>query len=181
MKTTTNGSGPETSCLKSGSRHTIMTAEPKFVPEEAAEVRLPDGTSFSVRLIDCVGYMVPGAVGQFEDLAPRMVMTPWYDHEIPMTEAAELGTRKVICDHSTVGIVVTTDGSVTDIPRSDYLGGGGSSELQELGSPLVVNSIGRSPSAGGGIAAEIRCAVSCGELSGAGGRGPAGDFAESTV
>ena len=106
---------------QSGSGRTIMTAEPKFVPEEAAEVRLPDGTSFSVRLIDCVGYMVPGAVGQFEDLAPRMVMTPWYDHEIPMTEAAELGTRKVICDHSTVGIVVTTDGSVTDIPRSDYL------------------------------------------------------------
>ena len=75
---------------QSGSGRTIMTAEPKFVPEEAAEVRLPDGTSFSVRLIDCVGYMVPGAVGQFEDLAPRMVMTPWYDHEIPMTEAAEL-------------------------------------------------------------------------------------------
>ena len=74
---------------QSGSGRTIMTAEPKFVPEEAAEVRLPDGTSFSVRLIDCVGYMVPGAVGQFEDLAPRMVMTPWYDHEIPMTEAAE--------------------------------------------------------------------------------------------
>ena len=87
---------------QSGSGRTIMTAEPKFVPEEAAEVRLPDGTSFSVRLIDCVGYMVPRAVGQFEDLAPRMVMTPWYDHEIPMTEAAELGTRKVICDHSTV-------------------------------------------------------------------------------
>lgn len=125
---------------QSGSGRTIMTAEPKFVPEEAAEVRLPDGTSFSVRLIDCVGYMVPGAVGQFEDLAPRMVMTPWYDHEIPMTEAAELGTRKVICDHSTVGIVVTTDGSVTDIPRSDYLEAEERviRELQELGKPFVV-------------------------------------------
>ena len=125
---------------QSGSGRTIMTAEPKFVPEEAAEVHLPDGTSFSVRLIDCVGYMVPGAVGQFEDLVPRMVMTPWYDHEIPMTEAAELGTRKVICDHSTVGIVVTTDGSVTDIPRSDYLEAEERviRELQELGKPFVV-------------------------------------------
>ena len=106
---------------QSGSGRTIMTAEPKFVPEEAVEVRMEEGVTFSVRLIDCVGYMVPGAVGQYEDLSPRMVMTPWYDHEIPMTEAAELGTRKVICDHSTVGIVVTTDGSVTEIPREDYL------------------------------------------------------------
>ena len=80
---------------QSGSGRTIMTAEPKFVPEEAVEVSLDGGAAFSVRLIDCVGYMVPGAVGQFEDLAPRMVMTPWFDHEIPMTEAAEIGTRKV--------------------------------------------------------------------------------------
>ena len=85
---------------QSGSGRTIMTAEPKFVPEEAVEVSLDGGAAFSVRLIDCVGYMVPGAVGQFEDLAPRMVMTPWFDHEIPMTEAAEIGTRKVITDHS---------------------------------------------------------------------------------
>lgn len=106
---------------QSGSGRTIMTAEPKFVPEEAVEVCMEEGVTFSVRLIDCVGYMVPGAVGQYEDLSPRMVMTPWFDHEIPMTEAAELGTRKVICDHSTVGIVVTTDGSVTEIPREDYL------------------------------------------------------------
>ena len=98
---------------QSGSGRTIMTAEPKFVPEEAVEVSLDGGAAFSVRLIECVGYMVPGAVGQFEDLAPRMVMTPWFDHEIPMTEAAEIGTRKVITDHSTVGVVVTTDGSVT--------------------------------------------------------------------
>ena len=125
---------------QSGSGRTIMTAEPKFVPEEAVEVRMEEGVTFSVRLIDCVGYMVPGAVGQYEDLSPRMVMTPWYDHEIPMTEAAELGTRKVICDHSTVGIVVTTDGSVTDIPRSDYLEAEERviRELQELGKPFVV-------------------------------------------
>ena len=125
---------------QSGSGRTIMTAEPKFVPEEAVEVRLDEGVSFSVRLIDCVGYMVPGAVGQFEDLAPRMVMTPWYDYEIPMTEAAEIGTRKVIADHSTVGIVVTTDGSVTDIPRQDYEEAEERviRELQEIGKPFVV-------------------------------------------
>ena len=117
-----------------------MTAEPKFVPEEAVEVQLEEGVSFSVRLIDCVGYMVPGAVGQFEDLAPRMVMTPWYDYEIPMTEAAEVGTRKVIADHSTVGIVITTDGTVTDIPRQDYEEAEARviRELQEIGKPFVV-------------------------------------------
>ena len=158
---------------QSGSGRTIMTAEPKFVPEEAAEVRLPDGTSFSVRLIDCVGYMVPGAVGQFEDLAPRMVMTPWYDHEIPMTEAAKLGTRKVICDHSTVGIVVTTDGSVTDIPRSDYLEAEERviRELQELGKPFVVLVNSLHPEEARPLAEElqqkygVRClAVNCLEL-----------------
>ena len=158
---------------QSGSGRTIMTAEPKFVPEEAAEVRLPDGTSFSVRLIDCVGYMVPGAVGQFEDLAPRMVMTPWYNHEIPMTEAAELGTRKVICDHSTVGIVVTTDGSVTDIPRSDYLEAEERviRELQELGKPFVVLVNSLHPEEACPLAEElqqkygVRClAVNCLEL-----------------
>ena len=98
---------------QSGSGRTIMTAEPKFVPEEAAQIQLPDGASFSVRLIDCVGYMVKGAIGQMEDDTPRMVTTPWYDHEIPMTEAAEIGTRKVIAEHSTIGIVITTD------PRGD--------------------------------------------------------------
>ena len=106
---------------QSGSGRTIMTAEPKFVPEEAAQVQLEGGAAFSVRLIDCVGYMVKGAIGQYEDDAPRMVTTPWYDHEIPMTEAAEIGTRKVITEHSTIGIVITTDGTVADIPREDYL------------------------------------------------------------
>ena len=125
---------------QSGSGRTIMTAEPKFVPEEAVEVRTEEGAVFSVRLVDCVGYMVDSAVGQFEDLAPRMVMTPWFDHEIPMTEAAEIGTRKVITDHATVGVVVTTDGSITDIPREDYREAEERviRELQDIGKPFVV-------------------------------------------
>ena len=106
---------------QSGSGRTIMTAEPKFVPEEAVEVEMEGGGAFSVRLIDCVGYMVPGAVGQLEDDLPRMVRTPWFPEEIPMAEAAEIGTRKVIAEHSTIGIVVTTDGSITEIPRAAYV------------------------------------------------------------
>jgi len=103
-------------------------------------VQLPDGAAFSVRLIDCVGYMVRGAIGSTEDDQPRMVTTPWYDHEIPMTEAAEIGTRKVIAEHSTIGIVVTTDGSISDIPREDYLEAEERviRELQELGKPFIV-------------------------------------------
>jgi stage IV sporulation protein A len=105
---------------QSGSGKTIMTAEPKFVPEQAVEI-CPDGqTKLSVRLIDSVGYMIPGALGATEDGAPRMVTTPWFDREIPLTDAAELGTKKVMADHCTVGVVVTTDGTVTDIPREDY-------------------------------------------------------------
>ena len=125
---------------QSGSGRTIMTAEPKFVPEEAVEVKLGDGAAFSVRLIDCVGYMVRGAIGQFENDAPRMVTTPWFDHEIPMTEAAELGTRKVITEHSTIGIVITTDGTISDIPREDYVEAEERviRELQELGKPFIV-------------------------------------------
>ena len=125
---------------QSGSGRTIMTAEPKFVPEDAAEIRMDGGTAFSVRLIDCVGYMVPGAVGQYEDLSPRMVMTPWFDHAIPMPEAAEIGTRKVITEHSTVGVVITTDGTVTELPREEYLEAEERviRELQEIGKPFVV-------------------------------------------
>jgi len=106
---------------QSGSGKTIMTSEPKFVPEEAVQIR-PDGTTaLRVRMIDSVGYMVTGAVGATEDGNPRMVTTPWYDYEIPMTDAAELGTKKVMEEHCSIGLVVTTDGSVTDIPRQDYL------------------------------------------------------------
>ena len=125
---------------QSGSGRTIMTAEPKFVPEEAVPVVMDGGATFQVRLIDCVGYLVNGAVGQFEGDSVRMVTTPWFDHEIPMTEAAEIGTRKVIAEHSTIGIVVTTDGSVTDIPREDYLEAEERviTELKELGKPFLV-------------------------------------------
>jgi stage IV sporulation protein A len=125
---------------QSGSGRTIMTAEPKFVPEEAVSIAVDGGASFQVRLIDCVGYMVNGAVGQLEGETERMVTTPWFDHEIPMTEAAEIGTRKVISEHSTIGIVMTTDGTITDIPREDYVEPEERviSELKELGKPFVV-------------------------------------------
>lgn len=130
---------------QSGSGKTIMTAEPKFVPEEAVRVALPNGVVFSVRLIDCVGYMVPGAAGQFEDGMERMVTTPWYDHEISMTQAAEEGTHRVISEHSTIGIVMTTDGSICGIPRENYVEAEERviSELKEIGKPfvLVLNSV----------------------------------------
>lgn len=129
---------------QSGSGRTIMTVEPKFVPEEAVEIETPDGIRFSVRLIDSVGYLVDGAVGQMEGENPRMVTTPWFDYEIPMPEAAEIGTRKVIAEHSTIGIVVTTDGSVTELPRESYLEAEERTvrELKELGKPflLLLNS-----------------------------------------
>lgn len=125
---------------QSGSGRTIMTAEPKFVPEEAVDITFAGGENLQVRLIDCVGYMVDGAIGQFEDELPRMVWTPWLDYEIPLMEAAEIGTRKVIEEHSTIGIVVTTDGSITDIPREDYIVPEGRviNELKELGKPFLV-------------------------------------------
>lgn len=125
---------------QSGSGRTVMTAEPKFVPEEAVTIDLGGEAACSVRLIDCVGYLVPGAVGADEEGQPRMVMTPWFPQAIPMAEAAEIGTRKVIAEHSTIGIVVTTDGSVTDIPREDYVEAEERvvSELRELGKPFLV-------------------------------------------
>ena len=129
---------------QSGSGKTIMTSEPKFVPEEAVEIS-PDGTAkLRVRMIDSVGYMVDGAVGADEDGSVRMITTPWYDYEIPMTEAAELGTKKVMEEHCSIGLVVTTDGSVTDIPRSDYIAAErrAIADMQATGKPflVVVNS-----------------------------------------
>ncbi len=105
---------------QSAAGRTIMTTEPKFIPEQAAQIS-PDGvTSMRVRLIDCVGYIVPSALGYIEEEQPRMVKTPWYEEEIPFNMAAEDGTRRVITEHCTVGLVVTTDGSITDIPREEY-------------------------------------------------------------
>lgn len=100
---------------------TITTTEPKFIPKEAAKIQLAKDVAVKVRLIDCVGYMVDGAVGHMEEDAERMVKTPWFEHEIPFTQAAEIGTDKVINDHSTIGLVVTTDGSFGEIPRNNYI------------------------------------------------------------
>ena len=125
---------------QSGSGRTIMTAEPKFVPENAVSIRLGEQTELSVRLVDCVGYMVEGAAGQEEDGSERMVTTPWFDHEVTLTEAAEKGTYKVITEHSTVGIVVTTDGSICELPRRSYEEPERRviQELQSIGKPFVV-------------------------------------------
>ena len=119
---------------------TITTTEPKFIPKEAAKLSLGDGIEARVRLIDCVGYMVEGASGHMEDDAERMVKTPWYAEEIPFTQAAEIGTRKVINDHSTIGIVITCDGSFGDIPRENYLAAEERTikELKKLKKPFVV-------------------------------------------
>ena len=106
---------------QSAGGRTITTTEPKFIPSEAALVTLEDGVATKVRLIDCVGYMVDGAAGHMEEDTERMVRTPWFDYEIPFTNAAEIGTDKVMNDHSTIGLVVTTDGSIGDIPRENYL------------------------------------------------------------
>ncbi len=105
---------------QSAAGKTIMTTEPKFIPKEAANVILSGNTSVRIRLIDCVGYMVEGATGHIENGEERMVKTPWFDYEIPFSKAAEIGTKKVINDHSTIGVVVTTDGSFGELPREQY-------------------------------------------------------------
>ncbi|MCQ2435250.1 MAG: stage IV sporulation protein A [Oscillospiraceae bacterium] len=119
---------------------TIMTTEPKFVPEEAVQITLSEGAECRVRMIDCVGYIVPSSLGYIEEEAPRMVKTPWFEDAVPFNMAAELGTQKVITEHSTVGLVVTTDGSVTDIPREEYAQAEERvvNELQTLGKPFAV-------------------------------------------
>ncbi|NLP46151.1 MAG: stage IV sporulation protein A [Epulopiscium sp.] len=125
---------------QSAAGKTIMTTEPKFVPNEAVSIALEDNIELKVRMIDCVGYMIPGATGHLEGENPRMVNTPWYDHQIPFIEAAEIGTKKVINEHSTIGIVVTTDGSITDIERESYIEAEERvvNELKELKKPFVM-------------------------------------------
>ena len=105
---------------QSAAGRTIMTTEPKFIPEDAVELSMNENIKMRVRLIDCVGYIVPSSVGYIEEEQPRMVMTPWYDEEIPFNMAAEIGTKKVITEHSTIGLVITTDGTITSIPRDEY-------------------------------------------------------------
>lgn len=125
---------------QSAAGRTIMTTEPKFIPEDAVELTMSDNIKMKVRLIDCVGYIVPSSVGYIEDEQPRMVMTPWYDEEIPFNMAAEIGTKKVITEHSTIGLVVTTDGTITSIPRDEYEEAEERviDELKSLDKPFVV-------------------------------------------
>jgi stage IV sporulation protein A len=125
---------------QSAAGRTIMTTEPKFIPEQAVTIRVDESAEFSVRLIDCVGYIVPSSLGYIEDNMPRMVMTPWYEEPIPFNMAAEIGTKKVITEHSTIGLVVTTDGSISDIPREEYEEAEERviSELQEIHKPFIV-------------------------------------------
>ena len=125
---------------QSAAGRTIMTTEPKFVPEQAVTVSMEDGGEFRARLIDCVGYMVKGAIGQAEAGRPRMVKSPWFEDEVAFDLAAETGTKKVICEHSTVGVVMTTDGSISDLPRSAYEEAEERviEQLQEIQKPFVI-------------------------------------------
>lgn len=125
---------------QSAAGRTIMTTEPKFIPENAVEVMLSGNAGFRVRMIDCVGYIVPSALGYIENEAPRMVKTPWFDEAIPFDMAAEIGTKKVITDHSTIGLVITTDGSISDIEREEYEDAEQRviNELKEINKPFIV-------------------------------------------
>jgi stage IV sporulation protein A len=125
---------------QSATGKTVMTTQPKFVPNEAVKIKVGDKAQMNVRMVDCVGYMVKGALGHLENNVPRMVRTPWFDHDVPFEEAAETGTRKVITEHATVGIVMTTDGSITEIPRSSYIDAEERviRELKALGKPFIV-------------------------------------------
>ena len=125
---------------QSAAGKTIMTTEPKFIPEEAVKIVLEDNAVMNVRLIDCVGYIVPSSLGYIENEMPRMVMTPWFDSEVPFNMAAEVGTQKVITEHSTIGLVITTDGSISDIPREEYEEAEERviQELQEINKPFVI-------------------------------------------
>ncbi|RSK27440.1 stage IV sporulation protein A [Bacillus sp. HMF5848] len=130
---------------QSAAGKTIMTTEPKFVPNQAVAIKVEEGLEINVRLVDCVGYTVPGAKGYEDENGPRMINTPWYEEPIPFHEAAEIGTRKVIQEHSTIGVVITTDGTIGEIPRSNYVEAEERviEELKEVGKPfiMVVNSV----------------------------------------
>ncbi len=125
---------------QSAAGRTIMTTEPKFIPNEAVEISLGDNARLKVRMIDCVGYVVNGSLGYIEEDAPRMVRTPWSEEAMPFYEAAEIGTKKVITEHSTIGLVVTTDGSITEIDRADYIDAENRviTELKEINKPFVI-------------------------------------------
>ncbi len=125
---------------QSASGRTVMTTEPKFIPEEAVSVQLDENVSFNIKMVDCVGYLIDGALGHTENGAPRMVMTPWSKEAIPFEEAAEMGTRKVISEHATIGVMVTTDGSIGELPRESYIAAEKrvATELNELGKPYVI-------------------------------------------
>lgn len=134
---------------QSGAGRTIMTTQPKFVPNEAVQISLRENANLNIRMVDCVGYLVKGAMGHMEGETPRMVRTPWFDYDIPFEEAAEIGTRKVINDHSTIGVVVTTDGSITEIPRSNYIEAEERviRELKELDKPFIMVLNSKTPAA----------------------------------
>lgn len=150
---------------QSGAGRTIMTTQPKFVPSEAAQLRLADNTELRLRMVDCVGYMVEGALGHEEDGLPRMVHTPWSAEEIPFEQAAEIGTRKVIEEHSTVGVVMTTDGSIQDLPRSAYIPAEerAITELKRMGKPFIVvlNTAAPDSEDAARIASQISAKYSC--------------------
>ena len=163
---------------QSAAGRTIMTTEPKFIPETAVTVELEGGGSFNARLIDCVGYMVEGAMGHVEDEKPRMVKSPWFEEEVPFDVAAETGTQKVIRDHSTIGLVVTTDGSISDIPREKYQAAEARviEELCQIKKPFVIllNCVDPQSPAALALAAQMEAQyghtvlpVSCVELDGA--------------
>lgn len=125
---------------QSAAGRTIMTTEPKFIPEDAVEITIDDSAKMKVRMIDCVGYIIPSSIGYIENEQPRMVVTPWFTDAVPFNMAAEIGTQKVISEHSTIGIVITTDGSVTDIPRAEYEESEERviNELKSINKPFVV-------------------------------------------
>ncbi len=157
---------------QSSAGRTIMTTEPKFIPEQAVSITVDGTANLNVRLIDCVGYIVPSALGYIENNAPRMVKTPWFEEEIPFNMAAELGTQKVITEHSTIGLVVTTDGSITEIPREEYAEAEERviNELKAIHKPFVVllNSLNPTSSGVLQLSAELEkkygvpvCPVNC--------------------